>query len=138
MSDRSDKAGPSDTPPPVMFDYPSDAPPPLTPLRGGAEITRIHDYWTRLDSPVTDTRSPTVNRLVRRGRRIALRALGRSDHDFLADLTRSIDAVAARCDELAEQLARQQHLAETLARTLGEEVTRLRALVERPSGSSPR
>jgi hypothetical protein len=137
MSDQVKQVASSSIPPPAMFDYPSDAPARLVPLQSRSEITRLHDYWTADEPEGTTSRSPGVSRLVRKGRALALRALGRADHDFLADLTRSVDVVVARCDELAEQLARQQDLVDLLVRTLGEEVTRLRAVVEHPSASDP-
>jgi hypothetical protein len=135
MSDDRDIEARTEPPTPDMFDGPLDPPPPLAPLRGGAEITALHDYWTRSSAPPESGQSPNVSRLVRKGRTIAQQAVGRADHDFLADLTRAVDAVAARCDELAAQLARHQILLESVSNILGAEVTHLRASLDSPPDS---
>jgi tetrahydromethanopterin S-methyltransferase subunit B len=51
--------------------------------------------------------------------------------ELLADLIRAIDAIAARCDELSGRVEKLEVVADDLARVLGEEVTHLRAAVER-------
>ncbi len=115
--------------PPVMFDLPSDAPPPLPSIRGGSEVTRIHDQWRHLNATRVPPGSSLIPRQIHRVRSLAHRFLGRSDHEFLADLTRAVDAVAARCDEISDQLSRQQLLTQNIAESLGQELTRLRALI---------
>jgi hypothetical protein len=114
--------------PPAMFDLPADPPPTLSPIRGSAEIATIHERWSQMatGTPLSASRWSSM---LRKSRSVMNRLLGRSDHDFLADLTRAIDAVAARCDEISDQLARQQILTNNIAESLGEEVTRLRANV---------
>jgi hypothetical protein len=114
--------------PPTMFDLPADPPPALSPIRGSAEIATIHKRWSQMatGTPLAASRWSSI---LHKTRSLMNRLLGRSDHDFLADLTRAIDAVAARCDEISDQLARQQILAHNIAESLGEEVTRLRASV---------
>jgi len=109
---------------PAMFDRPSEAPAPLTPIRSGEQVTRLHSEWRRMES------HPTNSRFSRRRRQLTglvNRALGRGEHEFLADLVRAIDAVAERCDEIAERLQNQQRVTEQVATTLGTEVTQLRA-----------
>ena len=49
---------------------------------------------------------------------------------------RAIDTIATRCDELSERVAGLEVTADDLARVLGEELTQLRAAVER-IGSGP-
>ena len=69
------------------------------------------------------------------------RLVGGADHLFLGDLVRAVDAIAARCDELSERVANLEVIADDLARAFGQEITQLRAAVERTaeqeSGTSP-
>jgi hypothetical protein len=60
-----------------------------------------------------------------------------SDLDFLGDLVRAVDEVAARCDELSERLNILTITADDLARSLGEEVTQLRAAVSCSASPGP-
>jgi hypothetical protein len=63
----------------------------------------------------------------------ALRArIGLGTHpELLAGIIRAVDAIAARCDELSDQLSQLQEMLDDASGILGEEVTRLRAVVER-------
>jgi hypothetical protein len=45
----------------------------------------------------------------------------------MAELIRAVDAVAVRCDELADRLMSQQVLTAEMATSYGEELTRIRA-----------
>jgi hypothetical protein len=126
--------------PPAMFQRPTDPCQPLPPLRSGGQIARMHTEWARLDA-ATGYTSSVGDRLRVKARSAAARVTGSADRHFLADLVRAVDAVAARCDELSERVGKLEVVADDLARILGEEITQLRAAVERmadrESGTSP-
>jgi hypothetical protein len=90
----------------------------------------MHTEWARLDAAPGNTASVGV-RLRVKARSAAARVTGNADRHFLADLVRAVDAVAARCDELSERVGKLEVVADDLARILGEEITQLRAAVER-------
>jgi hypothetical protein len=122
-------------PPPRMFARPTEAADPLAPIRASEPVTRLHDEWARMHG-----RSPAESISVRAQIRGKLRSglqrlLGRADHEFLGDLVRAVDALAARCDELSVHLSNQEIVSGNLAEILGEDVTRLRAAVDRLNGS---
>ena len=54
-----------------------------------------------------------------------------TDPQVVADLVRAVDAVAARCDEMSDRLQQLQATVDDLSGTLGEEVARMRAVLER-------
>lgn len=115
---------------PGMFRRPSDPPEPLQPLAGSEHIARMHTDWARLHAgpSAQETLGPTLRQ---RARAASLRLIGGSHRELLADLIRAVDAVAVRCDELSGRVERLEAVADDLARVLGEEVTQLRAAVQR-------
>jgi len=129
MNENEDKVIVELQAPPAMFDLPADAPPAMPSVRGGDEVMRMHEQWRHLSTQRISTSSPFATRQLQRMRSLAHRLLGRSDHEFLADLTRAVDAVAARSDDISEQLARQQLLMQNIVESLGPELTRLRAVM---------
>jgi hypothetical protein len=61
------------------------------------------------------------------------------DPNFVGELVRALDAIAVRCDQLADRVSDLEMSIDDLSGALGEEVTRLRAAVDRTSpGSSAR
>jgi hypothetical protein len=114
--------------PPDMFDRPTEAPPPLEPVRSSEDITTMHAEWARRDV-ASRTKASSWHRVVRKTRSAADRMLGRADNQMMGDLIRAIDTVAMRCDELSERVTRQEALIAEIASSLGQELTRLRALV---------
>jgi hypothetical protein len=126
--------------PPTMFQRPTDPCQPPPPLRSGGPIARMHTEWARLDAAPGNT-SSVGDRLRVKARSVAARVTGSADRQFLAELVRAVDAVAARCDELSERVGKLDVIADDLTRILGEEITQLRAAVERmadrESGTSP-
>jgi len=119
-----------------MFRRPSDPSPPLEPLRGGNEIAELHRAWARMHPP---SRGPETlwRRLRGKWRSLSSRITNGDDRRLLGDLVRAVDAAAARCDTLSERVANLEVTVDDLARILGEEVTRLRAAVEKTSESDP-
>jgi hypothetical protein len=114
--------------PPEMFDRPTEAPPPLVPVQSSEHVTTMHMEWARRDVASTAKTSPW-RRVIRKTRSTADRMLGRADNQMMGDLIRAIDAVAVRCDELSDRVARQEILIADMASSLGQELTRLRAVV---------
>ena len=90
----------------------------------------LHTEWARLHAERAETEA-LGTRLRNRTRSVTSRIVGRADHRFLGDLVRAVDAIAARCDELSERVANLEHISDDTARVLGQELTQLRAAVER-------
>jgi hypothetical protein len=133
-----DRARRSVTEPPAMFRRPSDAPEPLVPLRNSAPITTLHAEWARVHAPA-DARASLRHRLGRRVRALSAKIGLGYDPNFVGELVRALDAIAVRCDQLADRVSDLEMSIDDLSGALGEEVTRLRAAVDRTSpGSSAR
>ncbi len=116
--------------PPGMFRRPSDPSEPLRPLGGSEHIVRMHSDWARLHA-TPGANAPLGARIRQRARAATFRVGRSASRELLADLIRAVDAVAVRCDELSGQVERLEAVADDLARVLGEEVTQLRAAVQR-------
>ena len=106
--------GMTDTPP-TMFQRPTDPCRPPPPLRSGGPIARMHTEWARLDAAPGNT-SSVGDRLRVKARSVAARVTGSADRQFLAELVRAVDAVAARCDELSERVGKLDVIADDLTR----------------------
>lgn len=119
--------------------------PPLPDMAGHPELAAAHRGWVAVEGETGDA--------PRRGggpraalARVALGALRRHpeyrhQRDLLAQLTRVVDALAKRCDELDRRLGTlHDHVGEVSA-VLSEDVTRLAAMVASgrppPPGSVP-
>jgi hypothetical protein len=125
------------TEPPSMFRRPSDPVEQLAPLRSGDSIVSMHAEWARLHAETT----PGANlghRIKRKARTYATRLGIVADRRLLGDVIRALDAVAARCDELSDRVNNIEITVDDVSRILGEEVTRLRATVERDTPVPPR
>jgi hypothetical protein len=124
--------------PPGMFRRPTDPPAPLKPLRAAGSVVEMHAEWARMHRTASEN-ATFAHRL--RNKAISLRSrLGGTDRPFLGYVVRSVDDVAARCDELTERLNDVAISLDDLARTLGEEITRLRAELDsmsRPESEMP-
>jgi hypothetical protein len=129
--------------PPGAFLRPTDPPGPLQPLRAGGNVVKMHDEWARMHRNVSE--QTTLAHRLRNKARVLRSRIDGSDRDFLADVVRAVDEVAARCDELAQRLNDVAISLDDLARTASEDITRLRAEVgsasraesERPQTSHP-
>ena len=121
--------------PPRMFRLPTDPPEPLPAVRGSEHIVGLHTRWALRDAK-TPTDASLAQRVRSRAQGVAARLTGADDR-FLADLVRAVDAVAARCDELSERVRNVTVTTDDLARSLGEEVTELRAAVDRIARPDP-
>jgi hypothetical protein len=117
-----------DQEPPRMFRAPTDPPEPLPPLRADEPMVRLHLEWARMHEP---SASKTVrSRLQARTRAVRLRFSGTLGDRYMGDVVRAVDAVAQRCDELSERIARLSTITDDLASSVSEEVTELRTVVE--------
>jgi hypothetical protein len=123
LSDHRSPASPTDEAP-AMFRRSSDVPPSMQHLRHGKEISKLHKEW--LVRIVPPARPSSGQRAIRVVRRVANRA-GSVDREIVADLIRAIDALASRCDELADRLEHQHIVLDDAVTIFGEEMTRLRA-----------
>jgi hypothetical protein len=101
--------------PPKLLARPADAPEPFTHLRGQDVIGSLHSVWAASFGP-----SSLPGRLRRR-------TLGvRRERELIGSLIRAVDAVALRCDEIADRLASQEALVEEVVASYGEDMTQLR------------
>jgi hypothetical protein len=118
-----------------MFRRPTDPPDPLPPLRAEGNVVEMHAEWGRMHQ-VSGEDTAFTHRL--RLKAISLRSrIGGTDRHYLGYVVRAVDEVAARCDELAQRLNDLAISLDDLARTVGEDVSRLRAEVESRSRGEP-
>jgi hypothetical protein len=127
MSDpRSPTEQPGD-PTPSMFQRAADVHELLPPIREADAVVKMHREWIRISAPPAGQSTALWPRLVRLVRRLANRGPGGVDREMIADLIRAIDAVAARCDVIADRLDHQNIVVNDAVTIFGEELTRLRA-----------
>jgi hypothetical protein len=117
----------NEEPPPSMFRRVADVHDPLPPVRQAEDVVKLHREWIRISAPRGEQSRALWPRLVRLVRRIARRGPGAVDREMIADLIRAIDAVAARCDVIADRLDHQNVVVDDAVTIFGEELTRLRA-----------
>ncbi|MBV8463948.1 MAG: hypothetical protein JO368_11670 [Acidimicrobiales bacterium] len=103
----------------------------LPPLRGSELLSAVHTRWADLHAGAEATAYSVWSRLARRARRVGSQVTGRGERALLGDLIRAVDAVAARCDELAARVEALGTNVDDLARTYGEDITQARADLER-------
>jgi hypothetical protein len=126
-----------------MFSRTTEAPDAFEPIRGSDLIGRLHAAWQRAAGRDASAPDAPSGRLRAKSRAGIERIRGRADHELIGDLIRAVDAIAARCDEIAGRLSHQEIVTSEVAEALGQEVTRLRAAVGHladghdPAGLSP-
>jgi hypothetical protein len=121
--------------PPRMFSRPTEAPDPLTPIHPSEQMVALHTGWARQEGQRALTESGRgFGARLRDGIR---RVWSRDDHERIGDLIRAVDALAVRCDELAERMSHQQIVTSELVEAFGQEITRLRAAVEHAALGDP-
>jgi hypothetical protein len=118
--------GPGD-PTPSMFRRAADVHDPLPPVREADDVVKLHREWIRISMPPAGQSTAWWPRLTRLLRRITRGGPGAVDREMIADLIRAIDAVAARCDVIADRLDHQNVVVNDAVTIFGEELTRLRA-----------
>jgi hypothetical protein len=107
-----------------MFRRSADLDDRLKGLRHSPEMSRLHSEWLiRIVPPKQPSAGQRSIRVVRR----ILNRWQSVDREIIADVIRSIDALALRCDELADRVEHQRIVLDDAVTILGEEVTRLRA-----------
>jgi len=114
-------------PTPSMFQRAADIHDLLPPIREADDVVKLHREWIRISTPPAGQPTALWSRLVRVLRRVANRGPGAIDREMIADLIRAIDAVAARCDVIADRLDHQNIVVNDAVTIFGEELTRLRA-----------
>jgi hypothetical protein len=114
-----------------MFRRPTDAPDALLPIRGSELLSIVHTKWACMHAPAEVPAAHGWQRILRRSRQVGARVMGRNDHHLLGDLIRAVDAVAARCDDLAVRVETLSTNVDDIARTYGEDLTQARADLER-------
>ncbi len=134
MSDPRSLDERSDDPTPSMFQRAADVHDVLPPVREADDVVKLHREWIRISMPPAGQSSALWPRFVRLVRRITRRAPGAVDREMIADLIRAIDAVAARCDVIADRLDHLNIVVNDAVTIFGEELTRLRT--ESPPGPS--
>jgi len=114
-------------PTPNMFRRAADVHDPLPPVRQAEDVVKLHREWIRISTPQEAQSRALWRRLVRVMRRMVGKGPGAVDREMIADLIRAIDAVAARCDVIADRLDHQNVVVNDAVTIFGEELTRLRA-----------
>ena len=104
--------------------------PPLHPMAGHPELAAAHEGWVEL----TGARRAPVSGMRARVARLVVGVIRshpeyRHQRDLLAQLTRVVDALAKRCDELEQRLQVVHDEVEDIAAVLSEDLTRLTALL---------
>ena len=127
MSDPTAPDEPVDDAAPSMFQRAADVHDALPPVRQADDVVKLHREWIRISTPQAGQSRALWSRLVRVVRRVAGRGPGAVDREMIADLIRAIDAVAARCDVIADRLDHQNVVVNDAVTIFGEELTRLRA-----------
>jgi hypothetical protein len=117
MSDPPSTGEDPGDPTPSMFQRAADVHTLLPPIREADDVVNMHRAWIRISTPPPPGQSTALwPRLVRLLRR-----------EMIGDLIRAIDAVAARCDVIADRLDHQNIVVNDAVTIFGEELTRLRA-----------
>ncbi len=108
---------------PALLRHAVDAAPPLDPVRGDPAVSSMHQTWARLANQGGGSGwRRRVERLVP--------GPSAADRELIGEVIRATDALAARCDQLAERvMALEGALAEVIE-VLGADLTRLRAAVD--------
>lgn len=122
--------------PPRMFTRPSESGPALEPIRSGTHVTNLHANWARVARLGVDASTSWSGRLRAKTLSGIDRIRGRTDHELIGELIRAVDAVAARCDEMAARLAQQEAVTSEMAEAFGQELTRLTAAVNHVTGAA--
>jgi hypothetical protein len=102
-----------------MFSGPSDAPSPLTRLNDGEAGQVFGQVWAYEQARGGSLRAWLA------------RVSGRADRRLLFAVATVTQELLLRCDELAQRLERQEAVTEDVTGALGEDVTQMRAEVER-------
>jgi hypothetical protein len=123
-------------PAPQMFSQPTEALEPLVAVRSDPALTVLHTQWADRQAAASMT-VPTWRRATRKVRRTLARLGGVVDHETTGDLIRALDVLATRVDEISGRVARHDAIAAELAGVLGQELSRLRALLESQPVSDP-
>src|SRR5271156_1377300 len=105
---------------PRMLRRPADAPPQHGPVSGTDPVMAFRRVWS-------DRNTSTKKSL----RSWAGRISGRTDRRLLVSLVGATEAIATRCDLLADRLAAQEAVTEDVAESYGHEIVQLRAEVLR-------
>jgi hypothetical protein len=136
LSDRPQSSEQADEPAPRMFRRASDVPDPLPPIRQDDQLVTMHREWARLASADGAASASPRQRLNRLARRVTGRRPAAIDRELIADLIRAIDAVAGRCDALADRLAHHDVVVDDVVTIYGEELTRLRVELAELAGGA--
>jgi hypothetical protein len=124
-------------PPPRMLPRPADAPPPLDPLHESEQLRALHGEWARLHGGPTGAPTPADQWRRVRGKARRMLPMGGPERELLGALIRTVDALALRCDAIAERLGAQETLMEGVAGSFGEDITRVRADLQQVRAALP-
>jgi hypothetical protein len=118
--------GPRADEPPAMLRHAIDAAPPLDPVRPGTAVTSMHQTWARVDAAGGREDTGVRRRVARLVPGPSSQAL-RDDRMLIGELIRAADALAARCDELADRVMALEGALAEVVEVFGADLTRLRA-----------
>ncbi len=128
---------------PLPLSRPAAPGPTLAPVREDDRVAAVHAAWERVHavgSPPGRSATGVAGRL---GGRVDARvdatvgAAQRDDRALIGDLIRAADALATRCDELADRLVTLEALVEEVVCVVSEDLTHLRAVVATIASTRP-
>lgn len=111
--------------PPTMLHHAFDAAPHLDPVRTTDTVTSMHQTWARVATGDAE-RSASRGKVGRLLEGLSAQAV-RDDRTMLGELIRATDALAARCDELADRVMALEGALAEMVDVFGADLTRLRA-----------
>jgi hypothetical protein len=111
---------------PAILHHAVDAAPRLEPIRGGGAVDSLHHTWARVSARQAGGPSRHVERLAP-----GLSGAVRDDRELIGELVRAVDALAARCDELADRVMTLEGALAEMVEVFGADLTRLRAAAVR-------
>jgi hypothetical protein len=132
--------------PPGMLTRPVAGGEPLPHVRGDDQLTELHAAWARADGQAPGGLPPDDDGLRGRFRARVAATSGalaspaqRDDRALIGALIRAVDALARRCDELADKVADLESVLAEIVDTVGSDLVAIRAALSAgpPAGSPP-
>ena len=109
---------------PAMLRHAVDAGPRIEPIRSDAAVAAMHQTWAQMaegNARASGTRG-------RMAKLVGGSSAGHGDdRALIGDVIRAADALAARCDELAERIVALEGALAEMIEVFGADLTRLRA-----------
>ena len=132
MSDGAAGAGDPLEDAPTLLSQPLGPGEHLPPVRAADELERLHRAWAGLATPPPTSRRELTGRLRAALANEPVASAERQDRALIGQLIQAVDTLGARCDELADRVARLETLLEETVTALGADLVAVRAALQRP------